>query len=172
MATLAGAIWALTRWYEKRRARRKLARLQREKHEKEQLIRAIREEAMKAEKTELAQDIVKMTEKSKNTRVSIRTVKGTVILDTADIAYFKADGNYTQMVTFTGHDTIQTGIGALTKMLDPKIFVRADRSTLVNIHNIERLDARKRLCTFRSADGVEIETSLLAPAFKRLEQVL
>ena len=172
LVVLSLAVWGAARWYEKRRNYRRMIKLQGEKMEKERQIDAIRKKALEAEPTPLAQDIVKMTEKSKNTRVNIRTVKGTVILDTADIAYFKADGNYTQMVTFNGSDTIQTGIGTLTKMLDPKIFVRADRSTLVNIHNIERLDPHQRLCTFRSADGVEVDTSLLAPAFKRLEQVL
>ena len=52
------------------------------------------------------------------------------------------------------------------------VFVRADRSTLVNLHNISRLNFKKRTCTFRSSDGRELETSLLVPAFKRLEELM
>ena len=87
-------------------------------------------------------------------------------------AYFKADGNYTRMVTFQGEDIIFQGLGRLEKTLDQSTFVRADRSTVVNIHNISRLDARERLCTFRSPDGTEVETTLLLPAFKRLKDIL
>ena len=47
-----------------------------------------------------------------------------------------------------------------------------DRSTLVNIHHISHLNAKLRTCTFKSADGIEVETTLLAPAFKRLEAML
>lgn len=85
---------------------------------------------------------------------------------------FAADGNYTRMVTFQGEDIIFQGLGRLEKTLDPSTFVRADRSTVVNIHNISRLDARERLCTFRSPDGTEVETTLLLPAFKRLKEIL
>ena len=76
------------------------------------------------------------------------------------------------MVTFQKKEIILAGIGKLEKTLNPQIFVRADRSTLVNIHNISRLDVRQRICTFKSANNIEVETSLLAPAFKRLESML
>ena len=97
----------------------------------------------------------------------------TVVVETTDIAYFKADGNYTLMVTFHGSEMIVRGVGSLLeKMLDQKTFVRADRSTVVNIHNVARLLPRERRCIFRSTEGQEIETTLLAPAFKRLEAYL
>lgn len=169
---LALTVWAFTHWYERRRNYRKMVRLQREKLKKEQQINAIRKKALEAEPTPLAHDIVKMTEKAKNTRINIRTSKGTVILESADIAYFKADGNYTKMITFEREDTIFLGLGALVKLLDPETFMRADRSTVVNLHNIERLDTSQRTCTFRSSDGIEVETTLLAPAFKRLKAIL
>ena len=142
------------------------------KLEKEKQIKAIREKAIKAKSNELAKDIVRMTDSASSTRLTINTINGTVVLDTISIAFFKADGNYTRMVTFQGEDTILLGIGKLEGMLDSKTFVRADRSTLVNLHNISRLDAKQRQCTFRSPEGVELETSLLAPAFKRLEKLL
>ena len=138
----------LEKWFEKRRNRRKMIRLEREKMEKERQISAIRKKAIEAEPGELARDIVKMTDNTENTRLTIRTVNGTIITNIADIAYFKADGNYTQMVMFPRTETILIGIGRLEKMLNPQIFVRADRSTLVNIHNINYLDAKQRRCVF------------------------
>ena len=90
----------------------------------------------------------------------------------SDIAFFKGDGNYSQIVTFHDKDTVLVGLGALEKMLSPETFVRADRSTLVNIHNIARLLPKQRRCIFRTASGQEVETTLLAPAFKRLQGLL
>jgi hypothetical protein len=170
VALLITAVWLLTRWYEKRRSRRKMLKLQREKQEKEQLISAIREEAIRSEATALAQDIVKMTEKSETQRLSLRTVNGMLVVNAADIVYLKADGNYTQLVTFSSSDLVLTGIGALSKKLDAAVFIRADRSTVVNLKHISRLNAAQRRCTFKSADGVELETTLMAPAFKRIEK--
>ena len=166
------AVWAITRWYEKRRNRKKMIRLQREKLQKEQQIEAIRQKAIEAESTSLAQDIVKMTEKTGDERLTFRTASGTIVVSPSDIAYFKGDGNYSQIVTFHTKDTVLTGLGALEKMLHPEIFVRADRSTLVNIHNICQLLPKQRRCIFRSVNGQELETTLLAPAFKRLQSLI
>lgn len=155
-----------------RRNRKKMIRLQREKLERERRIESIRKKAIEAENTELAKDIVKMTEKSLDEKVTFRTASGTIVVELSDIAYFKGDGNYSQIVTFYSHDTVLIGLGALEKMLDTETFVRADRSTLVNIHNISSLLPKQRRCIFRSANGQEVETKLLAPAFKRLQHLL
>jgi len=179
---LSMCVWAMARWIEKRRNRKRMIRLEREKEEKLRQISAIRKKAIEAVEEErlqagaatgvLARDIVRMTETTDDTRLVMRTVNGTVVTSAADIAYFKADGNYCQMVAFQRTDTILTGLGKLEKTLSPQIFVRADRSTLVNIHHISHLNAKLRTCTFKSADGIEVETTLLAPAFKRLEAML
>jgi len=179
---LSMCVWAMARWIEKRRNRKRMIRLEREKEEKSRQISAIRKKAIEAVEEErlqagaatgvLARDIVRMTETTDDTRLVMRTVNGTVVTSAADIAYFKADGNYCQMVAFQRTDTILTGLGKLEKTLSPQIFVRADRSTLVNIHHISHLNAKLRTCTFKSADGIEVETTLLAPAFKRLEAML
>jgi len=171
---LSLAVWLVAYRYEKLRNLRKLVRLQQEKQERQQRIDIIRQKAMEADRSQqesgvLAKDIVRMTQ---NKRLSFRTVNGLVNVETSDIAFFKADGNYTTLVTFQGRETVFTGIGALAKTLDSSVFIRADRSTLVNLHNISRLNFKKRICTFRSNDGQELETSLLVPAFKRLEELM
>lgn len=165
-------VWAGTRWYEKRRNQRRLIRLQREKLQREEQIEAIRQKAIAAATGELAKDIVRMTERDAEQRLTLRTASGTLVVEVKDIAFFKADGNYSQIVTFHTTDTVLNGLGALEKMLSPEVFVRADRSTLVNIHHISNLLPKQRRCIFRSPAGLEIETTLLAPAFKRLQALL
>ena len=173
LVLLALAVWAVTRWYEKRRHRRRLIRLEHEKQQREALIHDIRQKAIdEAKANVLAQDIVKMTERNDNERITLRTASGTMVVDVKDIACFKGDGNYSQIVTFHGTSTVLTGLGALEKTLNSDVFVRADRSTLVNIHHISSLMPKQRRCIFRSPSGVEVETTLLAPAFKRLQRLI
>ena len=166
-------LWIAARWYEHRRNRKEMMMMQQEKLQREKQISHIRQKAIEAEPNELARDIVKLTENTNRMKMTFHTINGTMIVEPTDIAYFKADGNYTQLVTFHGTEMIVKGIGSLMdKNLDQKIFVRADRSTVVNIHNIVQLIPRERRCIFRSSDGQELETTLLAPAFKRLEAFL
>lgn len=189
---LALLVWLVTRWYEKRRNQWRMIRLQQEKLWREEQIDAIRRKALEVRdsqtnpheskqtessqtdnpQTALAEDIVKMTEKSYEERITLRTASGIIVVDVKDVAYFKGDGNYSQIVTFHDSNTVLIGLGALAKMLSPTIFVRADRSTLVNIHHIYNLLPKRRLCIFRSPTGIEVETTLLAPAFKRLQEYL
>ena len=172
MALLAMGVWAVTRWYEKRRNRRHMIRLEREKKQREEQIEAIRQKAIQAEANDLAKDIVKMTEKDYEEKLTLRTATSTIVVEVKDIAFFKGDGNYSQIVTFRGKSTVLMGLGALERMLSPNVFVRADRSTLVNIHHICALQPKQRRCIFRSPSGQEVETTLLAPAFKRLQNLL
>ena len=172
LALLIALVWLSTRWYEKLRNRRRMIRLQSEKMLKEQQIEAIRQKAIAADNNELARDIVKMTAKSQDERITFRTASGIIAVNVADIAYFKGDGNYSQIVTFRDKDTVLIGLGALEKMLNPDVFVRADRSTLVNIHHISNLLPKQRRCIFCSPEGIKLETTLLAPAFKRLQVLL
>ncbi len=166
-------VWLSTRWYEKLRNRRNMIRLQHEKLQKEHQIEAIRQKAIQADSSELSSDIVKMTEQTgPDKRLTFRTASGTLIVDIKDIAFFKGDGNYSQIVTFNVKDTVLTGLGTLEKQLDPSTFVRADRSTLVNIHYISSLLPKQHRCIFRSPSGQEVETTLLNPAFKRLQTLL
>ena len=173
LVLLALLVWGVTRWYYNRRNRRKMIRLQGEKMMKVQQIEAIRQKAMESKPNELAHDIVRMTEQADDdARITFRTASGTIVVDVKDIAYFKGDGNYSQIVTFHNRDTVLVGLGTLEKMLNPNTFVRADRSTLVNIHHVCRLLPKQRRCLFRSPSGQEVETTLLAPAFKRLQSLL
>ena len=169
---IALTVWASTRWYEKRRNRQRMIRLQREKLRQAQQIEAIRQIAIEAEQEPLAKEIMKMTEKTFAERIALRTASGTIVAEVKDIACFKGDGNYSRMVTFNGEETVFVSLGALVRMLNPESFVRADRSTLVNIHNVSQLMPRQRRCIFRSPDGRQVETTLLAPAFKRLQDLL
>ncbi len=83
---LSMAVWTAARWYEKRRNRRRMILLQREKLPGEELIEAIRQKVIEEVKTSsLAKDIVKMTKKSFDQRLTLRTASGTILVDVKDI---------------------------------------------------------------------------------------
>ena len=119
LVLLALAVWAATRRYEMQRNRRRIFRLQREKLQREEQIEAIRQKAIEKMNSKLAKDIVKMTEKKYEQRITLRTARGTIIVDVKDIAYFKGDGNYSQIVTFQSQNTVLMGLGALEKLFMP-----------------------------------------------------
>ena len=172
VGALVMGVGALVRWIERQRSRRKMLRLQRVRLEREHLIQTIREEAVRAEQTKLARDIVKMTERPEPVPLQLNTTDGMVVVDPSTVVYLKAERNYTRLVTFSQKFTVQQGIGTLTSRLDENTFVRADRSTVVNIGYVFQMLPAERRCLFRAPDGTEIETTLLAPAFKRLRELL
>lgn len=105
-------------------------------------------------------------------KLSFRTVNGKVYINTDDIAYIRADGNYSNVVAFHTQETVLESLATLEDLLDNTIFVRVDRSTVVNIKNIYKLNTKRRLCTFRSADGADIETELSKVGINLLMDIL
>lgn len=169
---LAVVIWLLTRWIERQRIQRKVLRLEREKLERERLISSIREESAKAEKTELAKTIMQMTASQEQQRINLRTTSGMKLVDVRNIAFFKADGNYSQMVTTHGSDLVLVGLSALEKMPELQSLFRADRYTLVNLSNITGIDLVNHRCLFRMDNGTETGTTLSNRGIQRLKKLI
>lgn len=88
-----------------------------------------------------------------SSRMPFRTATGKVFLDSDDIAYVRADGNYSQVSTFDSTESVLVSLAVMEQSLDKTIFERIDRSTIVNRQLIYKLNAKRRLCTFRSPDG-------------------
>ena len=64
----------------------------------------------------------------------------TRVLSVAEILYFQAGEKYTEVVTAEGRRVIRTPLRELTQRLDPVQFVQIHRSTIVNLHSVERLE--------------------------------
>ena len=86
-------------------------------------------------------------------RISFKSVNGKIRVAVSDIAYFKAEGNYVQMITFSGEDMILENLLSLEQRLPQHSFVRADRSTIVNTAKIYRLNNQQHTCTLQADDG-------------------
>jgi two-component system LytT family response regulator len=67
-----------------------------------------------------------------------------VFVDTNEIAWVEAAGNYVEVNTSSGRYLLREGIGSLSKRLDPNEFVRIHRSIIVNVRNIKELQPCNR----------------------------
>ena len=104
-------------------------------------------------------------------KLSFRTVNSKLFVAADDIACFKAEGNYSTIVTFGGEELILENLLSLERRL-PDGFVRADRSTIVNIGKLYRLNQQERSCTLRSADGRNLELKLSKSGIENLQAIL
>jgi DNA-binding LytR/AlgR family response regulator len=78
----------------------------------------------------------------------------TVRLITVDeVHYFKADSGYTMVMTSEGEALIRKGIKELADELDPTLFWQVHRSTIVNVHAIDRLHRDARGSMFLKLKG-------------------
>lgn len=66
------------------------------------------------------------------------------LITVGEVQYFRADSKYTLVITATGESVIRKTIRELCDELDPTCFWQVHRSTIVNVHAIDRLlrDAR------------------------------
>lgn len=135
------------------------------------------------DKNELALAISKVLQIDENTddmetqgpstgKLSFRTVNGKVYINKMDIAYIRADGNYSRIVAFQTQDTVLESLATLEQTLNNDTFIRIDRSTIVNVKNIYKLNTKRRLCTFRSAEGIDIDFELSKVGINMLIDIL
>lgn len=101
-------------------------------------------------------------------RVELRTAAGVVRMGTSQIAYIKAARNYSVLVCFDHEEMLLDSLIALEQQLDAQVFVRIDRSTIVNQHAISRIDKRHMTCHFVSVEGIEVKLPLTKVGLDRL----
>ena len=100
-------------------------------------------------------------EETTPTRLSFPTSKGYLILDTKELIYALADGNYTHLHLHDGSKyTITLQLGKLKTMLDCINFVRINRSSIINSQFLKFIDRQKSVCILKfSNQKVEIPVS-------------
>ncbi len=102
-------------------------------------------------------NVIEQTVKTGMTdKLSFKSVNGKILIVADNIAYIKADGNYARIVTFSGQDMVLESLLSLQQRLPNEAFVRVDRSTIVNMGKVYRLNHQQNTCTLQSADGNEL----------------
>ncbi len=108
-----------------------------------------------------------MTEK-----LSFRSVNGRIFVAADDIAYVKADGNYACICTFHGQDMVLENLLVLEQRLPAGSFVRVDRSTIVNLPRVYRLNIQQHSCIMLSPDGRELRLEITRNGIEKLMEIM
>ncbi len=61
-------------------------------------------------------------------------------LPVEEIMFLEASGDYTILTTKTDQFVSSSGIGKLEEILNPEIFIRVHRSTIINIHYLKEIE--------------------------------
>lgn len=80
-------------------------------------------------------------------KIRINTRAGFVLLDTAKIVYCQASGNYTEVVFDNGlKETITQQLGQVEKLLPQDVFLRIDRSAIINLNYLSKINRKSLNC--------------------------
>ncbi len=81
------------------------------------------------------------------TKLRFNTRTGFLMIDPAEIVYFQAEGNYTEIFTTQGKkELVSSNLGKIGKTLPPELFYRISRFNIVNLNFISRLDRKSKSC--------------------------
>lgn len=104
--------------------------------------------------------------------LSLKSVNGKIFVAVDDIAYMKADGNYANIYTFHGQDLILESLMTLEQRLPANTFARVDRSTIVNLQRVYRLNHQQHTCILLSANGCELRLELTKSGMEKLMEMM
>ena len=133
------------------------------------------------DKGELARAIAKAADRavvdmtvvsSSHQTLSLKSVNGKIFVSTDDIAYIKAEGNYASVNTFHGHDLILENLLKLEQRLPSNSFARVDRSTIVNLQRVYRLNHQQHTCILLSTNGCELRLELTKRGMEKLMEMM
>jgi len=132
------------------------------------------------EKNELAAAITKACQQHQEkpstntspTRLSLRTANGKLFIESNDIAYITADGNYSHLFTFSAQEDIMESLATMEQLLDAAVFLRVDRCTIVNTQRVYKLDVKQRQCKMLSPEGATLDVELSKTGIERLMRFL
>ena len=96
------------------------------------------------------QDLNQLVDELRNrgpARIKLNTRSGYVLIDTSEVVYCRADGNYTHIQLSRGISEITTqNLGAIEEILEGSTFFRASRSYLLNLKYLSRVDRKNCNC--------------------------
>jgi len=102
-------------------------------------IQRIEEEKSRQNMNPLAESII-MEKQTYPQRILVQSGKKLITIAVKDIIWIEADGDYSKLITNNGNFLSNYGISKLEEKLDPNLFLRVHRSSIINIQFIESVD--------------------------------
>ncbi|PHN03153.1 LytR/AlgR family response regulator transcription factor [Flavilitoribacter nigricans] len=87
----------------------------------------------------LAESLLKQERQIYPARILVSSGQKLIAIPTASIIWINADGDYSNMVTDKQTYLSNFGIGQLEEKLDPELFIRVHRSSMINISKVQEI---------------------------------
>ncbi|NNM08637.1 MAG: response regulator transcription factor, partial [Flavobacteriaceae bacterium] len=102
-------------------------------------------------------------------RILVEYNKKLITVATAEIIWVEAFGDYSKLHTMEDTYVSNYGISQLEEKMDPKLFLRVHRSSIININSIKQLDKYSKSydVTLQNDDVVRVSRGYM-PAVKKL----
>ncbi len=120
--------------------------------------------------TEL-KEILHQDKKAYKQRFTIKKKDGIKLINTRDIARFDANGDFCMAIDAKGQKhIINYSLGNIEEKVDPRKFFRINRSQIINIDFIEKIESHfknKLAITMRHSSEVVFTSSSTTPGFRK-----
>jgi DNA-binding LytR/AlgR family response regulator len=101
-------------------------------------------------------------------KLRFNTRSGYLLIHPDEIFYIQADWNYSEIyLSKEKHEVISMTLGSVEELLPKEIFVRINRSIIINRNFITKIQTSKRLC-FLKKDGEECSFTITASHLNQL----
>lgn len=107
----------------------------------------------------LAENLMKKGQPDYPNRILVSSGQKLIAIATESIIWINADGDYSQMITEQQSYLSNYGIGQLEEKLDPKLFLRVHRSSIINISKVKELFKYPAAYDIRMVNGDVVRVS-------------
>ena len=93
------------------------------------------------------------------TKFAISHGDGILSIDIADVLWIEADDYYVRLHSKAGRHLLRTSMASLEDRLDSRVFVRSHRAAIVNVREVQRIDADGTVLVLSDGTHVPISRS-------------
>lgn len=141
------AVDYLLKPYTRERFKRAVERLQQQHHQSLDSLHTLAESLMKKERQNYP------------SRILVSSGQKLVAIPTETIIWVNADGDYSNMITHQQTYLSNYGIGQLEEKLDPELFMRVHRSSIINISKVQEIFKYPAAYDIRMINGDVVRVS-------------
>ncbi len=141
--------------------------------DKTELLEALAKVQMQLEEHSIEKRMEAIEKAVRNQRkLRFNTQSGFMLIDPNDIIYIEADWNYSDLILQNGkREVISMNIGMVLAMLPPNQFARINRSIIVNLSHLLRVNSKNHCCIVNVL-GVEKEFKIPSSRIKELGDLI
>lgn len=119
----------------------------------------------------IEKNYTQLIEQTTKKKLKFNTTGGFTLIDPQDIIYIQADWNYSEIhLSKEKHEVVTLNIGTIETMLPKCRFARINRSVIVNLSYLDKVQRTKRLCVLKK-EGATFEFKIPIVRIRFLEEL-